>query len=224
MKKKFLTITFMLAMCLMLPALLCACGEAPVKYAWDKEFNYSGAYVDNFESTDSNGTKKIDLLKQDYNNNNLDLANITFGDIKLDLQDSPNFETFVSLITSKVQDTFAAKYSNFSVKVGNQENKTIVINNKTYRFEAVPNSDVMLNIIDDTKEENNQNIGIFVGMLSSYGDFKDYLDIVLYEYLPPITVKIPTTNTSAETGYEEDENMKYISLQFYAKLNEVENA
>lgn len=129
---------FVLALFLMIPLMLVsACGGGDnyvTKYAWDKTFTYQQAYTTNLE-TSKNGSSKIgDLLKAEYDH--LDLAKASIDEKETDISSikSSNYEQFIKALSNLINTEFIKSYQNIIIKVGNQEENKITINNKTYNI------------------------------------------------------------------------------------------
>lgn len=142
MKKKFLS--FILAICLIIPCAfaLTACGnnpppETPAVYAWGKTFTYQGKY------NNTMGSPLSTLLQQEFNNDNLDLANVklyyTAGEKderleSVDLSQSVNFNDLITAINQSADSKFQTLYSDWSITVGSKEANCITINNIQYQL------------------------------------------------------------------------------------------
>jgi len=228
MKKKISTICLLLILCLVAPILFCGCGnsEPEIKYVWNKTFSYQGAYTDEWESRNNGGSYKIDLLKTQFNNGYLDLENAEVNGIKVDFSSAINFEMLKTLITTAVENALQSIYSSLTVKIGDLDSPTIVVNGNTFKFEQSEYSSEYFNIINDTDPQNILNVGFFMNPLTNILNHNEVLivDLVGLGY-ETVYVKIPTTNTddpSADVSEDSEGNTQIsINVGFRAQLNEV---
>lgn len=128
---------FVLALFLMIPLMLIsACGgdNYVKKYAWGKTFTYQQAYTTNLENAKNNGSKIGDLLKAEYDH--LDLAKASIDGKETDISSikGSNYEQFIKDLSNLINTEFIKSYQNIIIKVGNQEENKITINNKTYNI------------------------------------------------------------------------------------------
>ncbi len=229
-KNRFFSIVFAVLLVLPMMCLLSGCGgdePIPKEYAWGKTFSYQGVFVANKGQYGMGGTPYGELLKSEYNKNNIDLEKVTINGETKDLTSAckgMTADAFISHIDNLAKTMLEKKYENFVVKVGSEEEKTVTINNTTYN--CVLQGGDYYNI-----KENDNNVGGFNSLISldvdgktkgclnlSYNKFQDtYYNISMS--FPTITI---CNDASADKNTNGDEvESTSISIQYYPYLSKV---
>ena len=138
--KKILSLV--LTICMFIPCVfaLSACGDKNIsEYAWGKTFTFQGVMIDTKNNSQANaegvkGSLFVDLIKNEYNNNNLDFANAEINEVKFNLTQykGANANEFIKNLDTIAGDKLGKKYANFKVTLGSEEEKTITINDLPY--------------------------------------------------------------------------------------------
>lgn len=217
MKKKILTLMLTICFLITCSLSLTACGNAKKVYAWGKTFTYQGAYSTNYEQHENDAPTYKNLLKKEFEANNLDFQNAKIyispiessKTIDLTVASTIDFNAFISFINHEAFITLTSNYKDWKVEVGNKEDNCITINGKTYSlsqdddewnaFDATE-----YGILNDVTNTENKYLGRFDSILpSAINDYdSDYKSICLsFDGLYNFTITIPTKTPVNEDGY-----------------------
>ncbi len=158
MREQNKKISFVMAIFVIFAAMFvltaCGGGDAP-EYAWGKTFRYQGVMTDSKRHSggigEQKGSEQAVLIKNEYNNNNLDFANASVNGVKVDFTSlkGTNAEDFINKLDSFAANRMTEKYRDFTVVVGTEEEKTITINNVKYALEKSESGmDGAYNVVD----------------------------------------------------------------------------
>ncbi|MGN0797452.1 MAG: hypothetical protein ACI4M5_04515 [Christensenellales bacterium] len=232
MKKKILI--FILAICMLIPCsiYMSACEDTAKVYAWGKTFTYQGAYSTNYDHNSNDAPTYKTLLQREFEADNLDFENATMSSlyddniIKTNLSPgaSIGFDAFISFLNHEALMQFTSKYKDWKVEVGNREDNSITINEKTYLLSQEDDEwnffdDDEYGIINDniSEEKPARYLGrIDLALPKSINDCNsDYKCLLMdFEEVKNLIITIPTKTVVNEDGYFVEENWDEVTQTY----------
>lgn len=201
--KKNLIVGLILAAMLPIIFLLSACG-AEISYVWNKTYKFTGLMDCEWGTAMNHGLQYGDLLKQEYNRNNLDLQNVKIEDRSVDLSFCGSYEELKQNLETLLSQAAIAKINNLTISFKSEEDGLVNIAGTDYRFEKNGNYHSSYKILD----EDNVTVGFFFGMVETINN-KNVVSVSLYSILNTVYFSIPTKEICYDESAHREEEYDY---------------
>ncbi len=200
--KKNLIVGLVLAAMLPIIFLLSACG-AEISYVWNKTYKFTGL-MDCEWNTTMGGLQYGDLLKQEYNKNNLDLQNVKIEDRSVDLSFCGSYEELKQNLETLLSQAATSKINNLTVSFKSEQDGVVNIAGTDYKFQKNGISGSNYRILD----EDNVTVGFFSGMVETI-DNKNVVSVSLNSILNTVYFSIPTKEICYDESAHREEEYDY---------------
>lgn len=220
MKKNKILYSLALALCLLVLPFISACNNGyETRYVWNTTFVYNDVINNNYASYsasgDVNGKTYYNLAKDEFNNKNIDLTNVKFDGISVDISACDTVETLFSTIEGKVSDIFSERLKGMKIAFGDK-GENITINNKTY---AIAEATYAPDLYDVKDLETSESYGLFTSTLVKVQNH-DYTLNPAMSALIPNTIYVSLITKSVvddpSASYNPESKTSTINLCYYA--------